>query len=522
MNGVRPPLRPFVRGTVAALTGREAAAWDKRAVDEVGVPERVLMESAGRAAADVIERLYPDGVVIGLIGSGNNGGDALVALRTLAARGRSVRAVLVGDRPDPDPLSHGWSVWCAQDRELEPDGWAPLLSTAAVVVDGMLGTGVRGAPRERQAAAIRALNDFGPDVVAMDVPSGIDPETGAVPGEAVHAAVTVAFGAPKLGSLLHPARALAGRIVAVEIGFPPLVEGEAGAFVTSPDWVRARIPVRAKDTHKNAVGRVAVLGGGAGMAGAVVLAARGALRAGAGIVRVVTGLENRPIVQAALPEAIHVDAADRAAVMEALEASDAVVVGPGLGTDAAASAVVEAVAAGPALPALVDADALNLAAAGSFDLSAFAGRRPVLLTPHPGEMRRLLGDEVPDDRVSIARAAAERFGCAILYKGAPSMVTDAAGPLRVDTQGSSDLASAGMGDTLAGVCGTLLAQGLAPVNAGAAGLFLCGRAAWLAGKGSGLTPSDVLDHLPVALAERERPSDLLGLPCVVFDADPAH
>jgi len=524
MTGVHPPLRPYTRGVVVALTGREAAAWDRRAIDALGVPERVLMESAGRAAAAVIQRLHPDGAVIAVVGSGNNGGDALVALRTLAAWGREVRAVLVADRPVPDPLLHGWPVWCISDEELTSDAWAHLLSTAAVVVDGVLGTGVRGAPRERQAAAIRAMNDAPSAVVAMDVPSGIHPETGALPGDAVQADVTVAFGAPKLGSLLHPARALAGRIIAVEIGFPPLEEGEARALMTSPAWARTQIPARRSDTHKNAVGRVVVVGGGVGMAGAVILAARGALRAGAGIVRIVTAAENRAIVQTALPEAIHVDASDETAVHAALEASDAVVAGPGLGTDDLAERVLEAMASGPALPTLLDADALNLAAAGKLDLRELARSRPVLLTPHPGEMGRLLGEREMDasDRPATARAAASRFGCAVLYKGAPSLVSDAGGLLRVDTQGSSDLASAGMGDTLAGVCGTLLAQGLEPDDAGAVGLYLSGRAAWLAGKQAGLTPTDVLDRLPDACSERGVAADALGLPCVVFDADPAR
>ena len=259
------------------------------------------------------------------------------------------------------------------------------------------------------------------------------------------------------------------------------------------------------------------------MAGAVILAARAALRCGAGIVRIVTSVENRTIVQIALPEAIHIDAGDASAVRAALEASDAVVVGPGLGTDEAAEHVLAAVASGPAIPMLLDADGLNLAAAGKLDLAVLARSRPLLLTPHPGEMGRLMGNDRPGaDRPATARAAAERFGCAVLYKGALSLVTDAHGILRVDTQGSSDLASAGLGDTLSGVCGILLARGLDPAEAGAVGLFLSGRAAWLSGKGAGLTPTDVLDRLPDALSERQEAVDMLGLSSVVLDADPAR
>lgn len=543
MSDVRS-LRPRARGVVPALTGAEAAAWDRRAIDHVGVPERVLMENAGRSAALVLQALHPDGPVVGVIGAGNNGGDALVVLRTLAAWGRDVRAVLVADREVPDPLTHGWDVPTSNDVHLDGPGWRALLGGAAVVVDGILGTGVRGAPRERQAAAIRAVNASGRAVMAMDVPSGIDPETGAVPGEAVRADVTVAFGAPKLGSLLHPARALSGRLVAVEIGFPSFEEGEARAFLATPGWARARLPRRATDTHKNEVGRLLVVGGGMGMAGAAVLAARGALRAGVGIVRVATVPGNREIVQSALPEALWIDATDGSAVRAAVEGSDAVVVGPGLGQDDDARRVLAWVLDGvdgadePARPILLDADALNLAAAGVVDLPEIGARRPMLLTPHPGEMGRLLGDGAAPgdpaepaptpDPAERARLAAERFHAAVVLKGAPSLVAVEDGPLRVDTQGSSDLAAAGMGDTLSGVCGALLAQGLSPGDAGAVGLYLTGRAARLAGKGVSLTPSDVAERLPDVLAEAVDPTASaqadagpLGLPFVIFDADPA-
>lgn len=536
MSGAGLTLRPWARGDVPALTGAEAAAWDLRAIDRVGVPERVLMENAGRAAALVLQRLHPDGRIVGIVGAGNNGGDALVMLRTLAVWGRDVRAVLVADREVSDPLTHGWNVPTSTDAELDGPGWRALLDGAAVVIDGILGTGVRGAPRERQAAAIGAVNASAPSVLAVDVPSGIDPETGAVPGEAVRADVTVAFGAPKLGSLLHPARALVGRLVAVEIGFPPLEEGEAGAFLATPGWARARLPRRATDTHKNAVGRLLVVGGGMGMAGAAVLAARGALRAGVGIVRVATVPANREIVQSAFPEALWVDVTDGSAVQAAVEASDAVVIGPGLGQDDDARRVLAWVLDDPdasARPVLLDADALNLAAAGVVDLPDVGARRPLLLTPHPGEMGRLLGDGVtPDDDAERSRArgpadrarlAAERFHAAVLLKGAPSVVAVEDGPLRVDTQGSSDLAAAGMGDTLSGVCGALLAQGLHPGDAGAVGLYLTGRAARLAGKGVSLTPSDVAERLPDALSEPvDGDTSPLALPFVIFDADAAE
>ena len=506
-----------------APTGPESVAFDEHAIQELGVPQPVLMENAGRAAATILDRLYPDGPVFGVVGAGNNGGDALVLLRTLRSWGRDVRAVVVADRDLEDPLLHGWSFPVASDSEADDAIWSSWTSEAAVLVDGVLGTGVRGAPRDRQAAAIRRVNAGERPVLAIDVPSGIDATSGDVPGEAVRADVTVAFGAPKLGCLLHPARGLVGRHVAVEIGFPPLAESAASARVVTPAWAQRLVPSRSTDTHKNAVGRVLIVAGGVGMAGAAVLAARGAFRAGAGLVRVCSVPENREVIQASVPEAIYVDVTDHDAFTLAWSMSDAAAVGPGLGTGEAGRAAVEAVTRAAALPTLLDADALNFAAGGGVDLRVLSASRPVLITPHAGEMARLMS---PVDsgaaRVDLTRQAASTFGCVVLFKGAPSLVAGGDGPVLVDTQSASDLAVAGMGDALTGVCVGLMAQGLVPINAAAVGLYLSGRAARLAGRGSALTPSDVLRWLPEALQERGDGVSDLDLPFVTFDADAAR
>src|SRR5690606_23846063 len=230
--------------------------------------------------------------------------DGLVALRTLAAWGRSVRAVAAGDRPDPDPLLRGWEVPTIRDEE----DARRAVAAADVVLDGILGTGTRGAPRPRQARAIEAVNAARGAVVALDLPSGVDASTGAAAGPAVRARVTVALGWPKLGTLVGEGRALRGRLVAVEIGFPPVPDGWFGAALLTPAWAAAIRPRRALDTHKYRVGTVLVVAGRPGMAGAAVLAARAALRAGAGLVHVASAAENRGVLQAAAPEAIFVDA----------------------------------------------------------------------------------------------------------------------------------------------------------------------------------------------------------------------
>jgi NAD(P)H-hydrate epimerase len=486
------------------------------------------MENAGRAAAQILTRLFPSGPVVAFVGAGNNGGDALVLLRCLAAWGREVQAVLVADRGEEETVLHSWPIPSVHDGELGDDAgaWQDALASAAVVVDGILGTGVQGAPRHRQARAIRRVNEAGRPVLAIDIPSGVDGATGAVPGEAIRADVTVSFGAPKLGGLLHPGRALTGRLVSVEIGFPPMPEGTASAEVGTPEWAQARLPRRSADTHKNEVGRLVVVAGQQGMAGAAVLAARAGFRVGAGLVQVCSAPENREVLQAAVPDAICVDVTDARALEAALAQAAAVAVGPGLGTEGEAEELLSRVLSHSSTPLVVDADGLNLLAAGRpMGLTEVASTRPVLITPHLGEMSRLLGitgEQIAGDRISIVREAAETFGCAVLLKGAPSLVASDGAPALVDTQGSSDLAVAGMGDVLTGVCGGLLAQGLDPRSAGGVGLYLSGRAAALVGKGKGLMPADVVRWLPEAISERGAGSSDLDLPFVTFDHDPAR
>lgn len=515
-----PEPTPFSRGDAFAVTSAEAASFDTNAIARVGVPQTSLMENAGRAVASVLHRLYPDSPVVGVIGSGNNGGDGLVALRTLASWGHPVRAILAADRTLPDPLLHGWAIDVVEDvASPEPDEWGGK-SGPTVVLDGVLGTGIRGAPRARQAAAIEWINRSRRPVVAIDVPSGVDSTTGETPGVAVRADLTIALGAPRVGSLLHPGRALAGRHVAVEIGFPPMRDGDAGAEISTPAWALARLPLRNTDTHKNAVGRLLVVGGQKGMGGAVILAANAAFRTGGGLVRIAGHGENRAAVHGALPEAIFVDLDDEEALREAVDGSDAIVAGPGLGTSERARTALSAVCSS-SLPLLLDADALNLAAGGAVDLTRVSERGPVLVTPHPGEMSRLM-PESTGSTLQRASAAAEAFGATVLLKGAPSVVCAPGALSVIDTQSSSDLAVAGMGDTLAGACGALLAQRLAPRDAGAIGLYLCGRAARIAGRGRGLVPGDVASAIPDAIAERPPRASSLDLPFVTFDAEAAR
>lgn len=526
-DGPSVRIRPYGRRHVGAPTAREAAASDRRSIQELKVPEPTLMENAGRSAALLLQRLHPRGRVVAAVGSGNNGGDALVLLRTLAAWGRPVTAVLAADRSADERLLHDWELDTVRDAELDDEGaWDAAVAGAGVVVDGILGTGIQGAPRERQARAIRALNRSESPTVALDVPSGVDATTGAVPGEAVEAALTVAFGWPKLGSLLHPGRASVGRLVAVEIGFPPGIDDFRAALVT-PAWASAHRPRRAPETHKYRVGDLTLLAGRKGMAGAAVMAGLAALRTGVGLLRVASVPENREILQERLPEAVFVDATDLEALSDAVASSAALAAGPGLGTDERAGrtleTALEAVGAGPVL---LDADALTLVGAGrARSLERIGSAGPALLTPHAGEMARISShgtEAIRRRRVEVAREVAEESGCAVLLKGLPSLVAAPDGRVLVDTVGTSDLASAGMGDVLSGASGSFLAQGVEPAPAGALGLHHSGRSAVRASRGAGLIPEDTIQALPEALSEEGEGDTELDLPFVVFDQDPAR
>ncbi len=524
------PLRPFARSRIWAPTAQEATAFDRAAIERGGVPQAALMECAGRSAAEILDRLFPQGEVVALIGAGNNGGDGLVMLRTLHAWGRPVRAVLVADREKgAEDFLRGWQIPFETDDGLEHDS-GPLdsvLRAASVIVDGILGTGISGAPRDRQARAIRAINRSERAVFALDTPSGVSGDTGQIAGEAVHADVTVAFGWPKLGTLLQPGRSRVGRLIAVEIGFPPVPERAFGAAATTPAWAAENWPRRGPEAHKNSVGALLLVAGCPGMAGAAVMAARAALRAGVGLLRVVSSSENRSIIQESVPEAIFVPAEDIDAVRDAAAASRAVGAGPGLGNRAEAGELLAAVLdVSEGLPTVLDADALNLASSGGGPaLAEWAASGPVLVTPHLGEMERLAGltrEQIEEDRVGAARHLAETTGAVVLLKGLPSIVVPPQGTCLVDTMASSDLAAGGMGDVLAGVAATLLAQGVGPDHAGALALYGTGRAAARAALGPSLTPSDVIEELPVVWSDEGPGKSDLDHPFVIFDQDPAR
>jgi hydroxyethylthiazole kinase-like uncharacterized protein yjeF len=475
---------------VPVVTAAQAAAHDRYAHQVCNIPERALMENAARALALVTHRLFPHGRIAGVAGKGNNGGDVTIALNVLAAWGREVQRI---ENPGDD------------------------FRTAAVVLDGILGTGATGAPRAEAAAFINAINAGGVPVIAADLPSGIDATTGVVHDPAIRAHATVTFGFPKFGLLRHPARAQCGRLICVEIGFPPLPPDEISAGLITPDFARKRLPVRKPTAHKGDSGRLLMLVGSHGMAGAAIICAQAAVHAGAGLVRIASAGENRELLQTAVPEATFfarngtIDTAGLTAI----------VAGCGLGTDAEAERALFGLLDNTAgMPTLLDADALNLLARSAAAITKVATTRPLVITPHPREMSRLMQIDIAQI-TAAPEASAQQFadatGAVVLLKGQPTVVATSGQPLLINTVGSSDVAVAGMGDQLAGVVGAMLAAGLAPRDAAAVGLFYSGRAADIAQQGRALSPRDVTDHLARAFADPGPEASALDLPFITFD-----
>lgn len=521
-------------------TGAEALAFDQ-AAQASGIPGRVLMESAGRAAADCVQALLQAwaparsnasrGVVVVLAGAGNNGGDGVVLARTLHSRGVPVRLWSHPHRPDPDPLLHGHDV----PRLGTFPGEAHALDDGenvrpALFVDALLGTGLTEAPREamghRIATLARVARALCVPVVSLDVPSGVLADTGEVPGaEAgvdLHATVTLTFGALKRGLLMHPGRARAGRILLLEMGFPPWHGSATSARLLTGAWARGTVPVRPPVTHKRAEGCLLLVAGGAGMGGAALLAARAALRTGVGLLRVACHPDHRAAIHAAVPEAV-LPAIERPGVMDTLLAqADAVVAGPGMGTDpgelptqsflAALSRVGGASSAQPCPPLVLDADALTLLGTGDLVLPTEpegAEKRDGvhLLTPHPGEMARIHPAGRGKAADQQAREVAQRYQAVCLLKGAPSVVAAAGAHAHwISASGGSAFAAGGMGDVLAGVAGALMARGVLARDAAGLALHLTGRGAdhCLSEPdmaGDALLPSDLVEALPGVLNE---------------------
>ena len=502
-------LEPWLDGVHDADSMRAADRW---AIEDRGVPSLELMEAAGTAVASAAGQLAGDGPVRIVCGKGNNGGDGLVAARSLAETGYEVEALLLWP---PDELSDDAKANLARlpggANQVEPAAIAGALEGSAVVIDAIFGTGFNGAPRTPADVAIEAINSCGAAVVAADVASGVDASTGEVAGIAVEARVTVSFHAAKLGHWIAPGKWHAGELRVAEIGIPAGAAGEPPAGLIAPG-VLELAPRRGPRSTKFSSGQVLVVGGSRGLTGAVCMAAEAAIRAGAGYATVAVPAELETIFEVKLTEVMSrgfagsgdaLATGDADGILEAAEGAAAVVLGPGLGRSEGAFALARELAPRVEAPLLIDADGLNALAGRLGELTR--RDQPTVLTPHAGELGRLLerdSGEVSDHRLAAAREAAAASGAIVVLKGDDSLVTDSA-RVAINPVSSPSLATAGTGDVLSGTIGALLARSMDPFAAACAGVLAHSRAGLEAADRVGaesVVASDVIEALPAGLA----------------------
>jgi hydroxyethylthiazole kinase-like uncharacterized protein yjeF len=499
-------------------------AIDRWAIEERGLDSLDLMERAGAAVTRTVERVAPDGPVVVVCGKGNNGGDGLVVARLLREAARRVTVVCVAppgdfagdarvnlerlERPGGEP-----PLELAEDRQSAEEA----LAAAAVVVDALLGTGFQGEAHGIVEEAIEAVNAAVAPVVSVDVPSGVDASTGVASGAAVRAEATVTFHAGKPGLWIAPGKAHAGKVERVEIGIPRGAPGAPTIGLIGPS-VLDLLPRRGAGSTKFSSGHVLVAGGSRGLMGAPRMAAQAAMRAGAGYVTACVPASLQAIIATAGPPELMtkglpdddgggLTAAGAISVVEASERGGALALGPGLGRRDGAVAFARELAREANVALVLDADGLNAHAGRLGDLAA--RKAPTVLTPHAGELGRLLevgSEEVERERLRHVRMAAGQAGAVVVLKGDDTLIAEPSGAVAVSPGGAPALATAGTGDVLTGVIAALLAVGLDPFTAAAAGVWLhaeAGReAARRQGANEGIIATDVIAALPAARGRR--------------------
>lgn len=489
-------------GSEWLYTAQQTRELDRAAIDGHGIPGITLMARAADAAFRNLLATWPapESITV-LCGTGNNGGDGFLVADLAHKRGITTTVLQVGD---PARIT-GDAALAREQAQANGVALQPFegqdLRGAAVVVDALLGTGLGGDVRGDYVAAIDAINASGAAVLAVDIPSGLCADTGRILGHAVRADLTVTFIGLKRGLFTFCAPDCTGAIEFADLGVPAQVYAQVPASCARLELeaLLAELPERPATAHKGNYGTVLVVGGDHGMAGAAAMAAEAALRCGAGLVRVATRPEHVAALVARVPEVMPRGVSDGADFEPLLEAADIVVAGPGLGQSPWSQHLLQRTLAANK-PTVLDADALNMLAAGVATLPAGG---TFILTPHPGEAARLLGSstgELQADRFAAAEALSSRFGSVAVLKGNGSLIAGD-GALLLSDYGNPGMASGGMGDVLSGVLGALLAQGMPALAAAALGVCLHGAAADIAADDGmrGLAATDLIPELRALL-----------------------
>lgn len=512
------------------LKPEEMASVDRAAIDG-GIPGIELMEKAGRAVSDTAMEMisYFGTARISIwCGKGNNGGDGFVAARYLHRMGHDVYVYLLCSPEDikGDALANYELITTLPVPVIEIEKQADIekcsvdVQQSNLIIDAIFGTGFSGEPKGIYGAAIEFINKAGVPVLSVDIPSGVSGDTGAVPGAAVSADKTVTFAALKLGLVQYPGKAAVGELEVVDIGIPENLLGEipeSNIYLVEEEDADAMLPTRKKDAHKGDSGRVLVVGGSPGMTGAAAMTARAALRSGAGLVTACVPEGLNDIYEVKLTEVMTVpvrQTVDRTFSLDAAKeilglagGFEVLAIGPGISRNNETAGMVRELVAKVRVPVVLDADGLN-AMVGHTDI--FKKRKaPLVITPHPGEMSRLLGvssADVQADRVAVASGSSAEWGIVVVLKGAQTVTADPSGAVKINASGNQGMASAGMGDVLTGCIAALIAQGCAPFDAAAAGVFFHGFAADLVANMDamiGMVAGDVIRYLPMAMRQSE-------------------
>jgi len=534
------------------FTSEEMSALDKIVIEELGIPGAVLMETAARGvfrtAIEILESHYGPAVPLpfsadsdddcgchsGLpaymiaqgryikiyCGKGNNGGDGLAVARMLDSVGAEVEVILLckgeelsGDARLQFELADTLDLEIIEDAE----GEDLLAAGCDLVIDALLGTGIKGPAKGRIAEAIEEINDADCPVISIDIPSGVEGSTGKALGPAVSASATPTMAGLKRGLIFSPGREFAGEVSIVDIGAPnKLVLGvEPYLWRIEPQDVMMRLPQRPADTHKGECGRVFILSGSTGLTGAAAMASEACVKSGAGLVALGIPQSLNPVMEVKLTETMTVPLAETAEGSFAISSDDeirkrlqwatACAIGPGASRNPETCELLRQVIAGLKMPAVIDADALFALAEKPESLKNLPPN--AILTPHLGEFARLFNmdtEDVKDRRVELVREKAQEWGVVIVLKGSPSLIAAPDGQVYCNPTGNSGMATGGVGDALTGHLAALLGMGMTPVDAAIAGVFLHGLAGDLAAgnKGQfGMTAGDLIDKLPEVLKE---------------------
>jgi len=508
---------------IKLVSGSQMGQIDRYTIEEIGIDGVVLMEQAGRRVTEEIFAYYPDlKRAVVLAGKGNNGGDGFVISRLLAERGVEVETYLLGTRDD---ISGDAAV---NLKILEELGYTvtevttaagveklkPKLQQTEVLVDALLGTGIKGKLRGLFPNLIDLVNEVSTTVTAVDIPSGVEADSGIVREMAVQADQTVTFALPKLGLLLYPGAKYVGQLKIVDIGIPEqsIAQQKIETNLITADLAARLLPLRDDNSHKGDYGKILLVAGSTGMTGAAVLTARSCLKMGSGLVTVGVPSSLNSILENKLVEVMTYPLSQTESgnlgngafneIKELISARDVLAIGPGLGTNYEVVAIINQLLTDLDKTIILDADGIN-----NIDNLKLLKERtnPTILTPHPGEMSRLIDqpiEEIEANRIKVARDFASEYGVVLVLKGSRTVIATPTGEIYLNYSGNSALATGGSGDVLTGLVTSLVGQGLTPANASVLAVYLHGLAAEIGSEDLtkySLVPSDVINYLPEAI-----------------------